>query len=406
MKIGIWGNELNAWVMGSMLAQCGNQIQFECELAEYHSLSEPGLKELITEQIEFGNITGEKEDIFTSEIHIFSYSANHKERAFSAAQQINQHSDLPTIVINQSNFGIGATEEIFSLLSSEKNHQVAYIPDNLPEGKALDFLRTLSSLIVGCDHQDASMQIQALMRPFMSDVHKILFMSPQEAEFAKFAVTGMLALRIGYINEIANLADVLGVDIEPIRHAMTMDSRISPEYLKPGCGFGGLNFQQYISDFADVLREERQSTLLNSVLQQNEIQKETTFRKLWRLFDGNLEGRTICVWGLSYKPNTSSIDNSPGVKLLDALISQGVQIKVHDPEALPNIKDKYQDQSLLSLFQDQYDALSGCDALIVMTDWRQYSSPDYTRMIKLMSGANIIDGRNILDKYHAKKSGF
>lgn len=406
MRISIWGDELNAWVMGAMLAQCGNHVQFDSELDQYENLSEPGLKDLIEEQIELGNISCKPGTEYNSEIHIFSYSATDKALAFAVAENINIKCKAPAIIINQSNFGIGATEKILSLLSTEQGHRVAYIPDNLPQGKALDYLRNLSSLIVGCDDQDAAMQVQALMRPFLSDSQKILFMSPQEAEFAKFAVTGMLALRIGYINELANLADTLKVDIEPIRHAMTMDSRISPEYLKPGCGFGGLNFQQYIADFAEVLQEERQSTLLYSVLQQNEAQKETPFRKLWRHFNGDLKGKTICIWGLSFKPNTSSIDNAPSIKVIDALLSQGVKIQAHDPAALLNIKQKYGINSSLHLFQNQYEALTDCDALIILTDWRQYSSPDYEEMKQLMSDTNIIDGRNILDKYHAQKSGF
>ena len=216
MRISIWGDELNAWVMGAMLAQCGNQVQFESELTEHESLTEPGLKQLISEQIEVGNIATNSESLLNSEIHIFSYTANNKEQAFSAAEALGSHCDSPAVIINQSNFGIGATEKILSLLSPEKGHRAAYIPDNLPQGKALDYLRNLSSLVVGCDDKDASMQIQALMRPFLSDAQKILFMSPQEAELAKFAVTGMLALRIGYINELANLADTLKIDIEPI----------------------------------------------------------------------------------------------------------------------------------------------------------------------------------------------
>jgi len=357
MKVCIWGDELIGWVSGAMLAQCGNQVCFaqadtQKSTPPKPAFSEPGLEKLIEDQEGLGRITfcnsnTTPECVQQADIHLFCFSANQKPQALKTAQKLSNIAKNSTILINQSNFGIGATEEIRTQLNSndqnskDQQHQVAYIADNLPDGKAIEYLRNLSSLTLGCNHASTAETIKALMRPFLLDPQKVVVMSPQEAEFAKFAVTGMLALRIGYINEIANLADQLGVDIEPIRHAMTLDSRISPEYLKPGCGFGGLNFPQYITGFADILHEERRSTLLQSVLEQNDRQKETPFRKLWRHFNGDMTGKTISIWGLSFKPNTASIDNAPSLSVIDALLSQGVTVKAHDPQAMDNLANLF-----------------------------------------------------------------
>lgn len=405
MKISIWGNELCAWVNAGMLAQQGNQVLLAQDSIPAAGFSEPELDELLHAQSDQGRLKMTNDtDIFDSEIHFFCFPANQKSQALAAAKKLMEQCSKPIVLINQGNFGVGATREIQEILG--QRHVAAYISDNLPEGKAIDHLRNLSSLTLGCDSTAATQTIRALMRPFLVDPQKVVVMSPQEAEFAKFAVTGMLALRIGYINELANLADQLGVDIEPIRHAMTMDSRISPEYLKPGCGFGGMNFPQYIAGLAEILQEERQSTLLNSVLENNEAQKETPFRKLWRYYKGELSGRVISIWGLSFKPNTTSIDNAPSLKVIDALLSQGAHVRAQDPAAAKNIAERYSDQPNLMICEDSYQALENSDALILLTEWREYSSPNFTTMKNLMNSPVIIDGRNLFDKQQAIDAGF
>lgn len=403
MNIAIWGNELNAWAMAAMLAECGNQVAMPQQSSP--PTSEPNLDKLLQKHTALHNIRFcDIADTLTADIHFFSFGADQKNQALDLAKDLGGQCPQNMILINQSNFGIGATEQLRAHLAPA--HQVAYIPDNVPEGRALNYLRNLPSLSLGCDHPESADKIRALMRPFLLDPQKVLIMSPQEAEFAKFAVTGMLALRIGYINELANLADKLAVDIEPIRHAMTLDSRISPEYLKPGCGFGGLNFPQYITGLAEILQEERRSTLLDSVLKQNDRQKETPFRKLWRHYKGRLEGKIISIWGLSFKPNTSSINNAPSLKVIDALLSQGVTIKAHDPEAMEHIASRYAGNKRIVLCDTNYEALDHSDGLIILTEWREYSTPDFTNMAERMNTAIIIDGRNLLDKCQAQNAGF
>lgn len=408
MKVAIWGNELNAWAMAAMLAEYGNQVIMTEQTERFAISSEPKLQELIERYVQSKSITlCHTEESPVADIHLFSFRANQKDQALALAKRLGKQSPSAFILLNQSNFGIGATQQLkVELAKSAPEHQVAYIPDNVPEGRAIDYLRNMPSLILGSDGATSSDTIRALMRPFMLDPQKVLVMSPQEAEFAKFAVTGMLALRIGYINELANLADQLGADIEHIRHAMTMDSRISPEYLKPGCGFGGQNFSQYITDLADVLKEERRSTLLHSVLENNERQKETPFRKLWRYVSGELEGKTISIWGLSFKPNTASIDNAPSLKIIEALLSQGARVQAHDPAANSRIDQKYAEQQNLQLFEDKYQALNNSDALMILTEWREYSTPDFLTMSEHMNAQIIIDGRNLLDKTQAVRAGF
>lgn len=231
-------------------------------------------------------------------------------------------------------------------------------------------------------------------------------MSSREAEFTKFAVTGMLAIRLGYVNELANLADQLGVDISVVQEGMGADSRIGAHYLSPGCGFGGQNFHAYVSKFSGIFQEQQQQSLLKAVVDENEVQKEVLFIKLWRYYDGDLAGKVIAIWGASFKPGAASIDNAPSLKIIDALISQGARVAVHDPEALPNLREHYGDEPLISYNANPMDAVIGADGLLLVTEWPLYWSPDYKKLLDELRSPLIIDGRNIFDKESMEQHGF
>ncbi|WP_211242671.1 UDP-glucose/GDP-mannose dehydrogenase family protein [Halopseudomonas bauzanensis] len=260
---------------------------------------------------------------------------------------------------------------------------------------------------MGADTPWASRLVAELLRPFNRRRDGIMHMRPREAEFTKLAINGMLATRLSYMNDMANLADSLDVDIERVRQGMGADTRIGEAYLYPGCGFGGLSFSRDVMSLASTLQHSGlQAQLLEEVLQINERQKESLFRKLWRHYDTQLEGRRVAIWGVAFKPESARIDNAPALKLIEALWAQGVQVHVHDPRALPALAEWAGERDDLVLHDDPYAAAAATDALMLVTEWKSYWSPDFTRLHAEMATPLLLDGRNIWDPGFVKRSGF
>jgi len=415
MKISIWGNELSAWTSAAALSECGNHIQIvtgkhtktSLYEHEFKVSNEPGLQTLLeSEQISGRFQQSTEQQALEATTHIIALNPDQYSEAEKIVSTLGEKHGSNLLIINQSNFGVGSSDKLQNLLNEELNQIICYIPDMLAEGSALQNFKWPETLIIGCQNDWAMLNIRALMRPFSQKLKQWMIMTRKEAEFTKFANTGMLALRLGYINEIANLADQLDVDIEVIREAMITDPRIGPHYLHPGCGFGGLHFQQYIEGLSELMSDNRNSKLLDTVLIENEKQKEQPFRKLWRHYQCNLKDKVITIWGLSFKPGTASIDNAPSLKVIEALLAQDCKIQMHDPEASSNIQSHFGKQKKLSYFDDCYSALKGSDALLLLTDWAEYWSPEYNKILNLMKQPLIIDGRNIFDKEMIQNMGF
>jgi UDPglucose 6-dehydrogenase len=232
-------------------------------------------------------------------------------------------------------------------------------------------------------------------------------MPRRAAELTKLAINGMLATRISYMNEIAGLADTLGVDVEHVREGMGADTRIGYEYLYPGCGFGGPSFSRDLMRLADVQSASgRHSALLDQVLDINEHKKETLFRKLWAHYHGRLEGKVVAIWGAAFKPGTARIDHAPVLTLLRALWAQGVRVRLHDPAAIEALRERLGEHPLLELFDgDPDEALEGADALMLVTEWKAYWNPDWPRLASRLAGKLLLDGRNIYDPTHVAGMG-
>ncbi|MCV6587965.1 MAG: UDP-glucose/GDP-mannose dehydrogenase family protein [Marinobacterium sp.] len=421
MKISIWGRELSAWVAGAALARAGNHIAF-CSLGEQALAddlivqSEPGLKELLLSQYNAGRIQFLEHDSFCSdcyenEVHWLAYGAGEYDQAVYLVQKLARTHTGQLLLINQSYFNLGATESLASYLDSKCGQFIACLPSTLSEGSALNDFLSPASFIAGCDQSQAFSHIRALLRPFMNNIKELQLMSAREAEFTKFAINGMLALRLGYINEMANLADSINVDIERVRDAMISDYRIGPHHLSPGCGFGGSVFSIYIRGLIEAFQHRQLPSILNTLIDENERQKELPFRKLWQHFACDVRGKTFTIWGASFKPLTANISNAPALKIIDALLAQGCSVRVHDPAALENLKSYYDCNKRgkvesLELCVDMYEALNNSSGLILATEWKQYFSPDYKELRKRMVVPLIIDGRNIYDREYLQDTGF
>ena len=407
MKIAVWGNELTAWSTAAALAETGNevllvshsQIKDPATLMGSSIRNEPGLHDLVCAEFEHKRMRlVQTRTAVGVQTHVLSMNPGEFDRAREVVEKLAAKHDGALLVINQSHFGVGATDQLQALLNPRKKQIVAYFAENISEGEALDRIRHPKSMIIGCNHKKAASLIQSLFRPFSSQLEHMFVMTPREAEFTKLSIIGMLALRIGYINELANLAEQLGVDIDVIRRGMGADPRIGRHHLFPGCGFGGNTFPQTLNSLAQLLSEKNESTLMQTVLQQNEKQKEWPFRKLWQHYECDIRGRKIAIWGASFKPGSASLDSAPSINVIDAVIAQQAEARVHDPEANENVHHRYHDNSYVKVINGKYDALKNADALLVLTEWPEYWSPDFELMKKQMKSPVIIDGRNIFSR--------
>ncbi|WP_290703285.1 nucleotide sugar dehydrogenase [Amphritea sp.] len=414
MKVKVYGADLTAWVAAACMARAGNDVQIEGPQSQLekplHDISalrdEPGLLDQIQLQMQTGRLKRTGAQDIEADIHWLALEHNEIEKAQNIIHILAKAVPENLLIVNQCNFGVGATDELQNILSEELNQAIVYIPSNLQDGKALQGFSQPNRITIGSENNWAITTTRALIKPFLQNIEHLLLMTSREAEFTKLAITGMLAIRIGYINELANLADQMDVDIETIREGMGADPRVGNHYLSPGCGFGGLSFNQNIARFSETFEKRGKDSLLKTVISENEIQKELLFKKLWQHYRCNLTDKTVSVWGASFKPGTASIDNAPSLKLIDALLAQGVHVKVHDPEALGNLLNHYHNETNISFCNNAYDAIKDSDALLLVTEWPEYWSPDYLKMLQDMHIPLIIDGRNIFDREALEMHGF
>lgn len=416
MRIILHGSELAAATAAAALSSVGHQVDWWphpdnpwSELAEADWLSrEPGVLEQIEASCQMGTLRLVESAQLTGDVDIawLALAPDQRGSAEYFVDIVAENQSSPLIVVNNSTFPVGQTEALEGLLRHAS--QVAVVlPDMLEEGRAWQVFTRPTRWLLGCEDDWAADQVRELLRAFNRRAELFQRMPRRAAELTKLAINGMLATRISYMNEVAGLADSLGVDVEHVRQGMGADTRIGYEYLYPGCGFGGPNFSRDLMRLADVqIATGRESNLLEQVLDINEHKKETLFRKLWAHFHGQLEGRTVAIWGAAFKPGTTRIDHAPVLTLLRALWAQGVHVRLHDPAALPTLSKMIGEHPLLTLCPDDpYAACEGADALMLVTEWKNYWNPDWRRLGEMLSAKLILDGRNIYDPVYVAARG-
>lgn len=422
MHLDVYGDTLTALVTAAALSSTGHVVTLRVPAGSVADeldagrmpFQEPGLEAMLDEQQRVGRLqTGSADDMPADRIEavFFALSPSAQPFAESVVDRLAARSEHSWLVVNQSNFPVGTTEVLQQRLRDGADpgvdRAVICMPEMLQEGAALSSFMRPAHILVGCDSGWAEVQIREILRPFNRVRDNMRLMRPREAEFTKLAINGMLATRLGFMNDMASLADALGVDIEEVRQGMGADPRIGEAYLYPGCGFGGLNFSRNVMSLASTLEASGVgSELLEQILLINERQKEVLFRKLWQHYRTDLKGKSVAIWGASFKPGTSRIDNAPSLKLLEALWAQGVAVRVHDPKALPSLQQRYGDRPDLVICDDLYEAARDCDALMLVTEWKDYWSPDFPRLRSLMRQPVLLDGRNVLDPGFVRSSGF
>jgi UDPglucose 6-dehydrogenase len=418
MRIDLFGDTLCAQVSAAALAQSGHRVRWYLPagrvadaLREGRVLyREPGLAELVARQCEEGRLhyQGLDEPAHDPASVVFlALQPGMFEQALEIVARLAR-SGACQLLVNQSTFPVGCSEKL-----QQRLHQagalapVVCLPDTLQEGMALQTFTRPNHILLGCEDRHAEAQMREILRPYNRRRDVIQVMKPREAEFTKLAISGMLATRLSYMNDMALLAEVLHVDIDMVRQGMGSDPRIGESYLYAGCGFGGPGFSSDVMTLTDTLRDKRIGTeLLSDVLRINERQKEVLFRKFWRHFNGDVKGRRATLWGAAFKPNTDRVDNGPALKLIEALWAQQVQVHVHDPLALPALRHWADGRGELFTHEDPYEALRDSDALMLVTEWKPYWSPDWDDLKAAMRTPLILDGRNIFDPASVRRHGF
>ena len=425
MKIAVIGTGYVGLVTGTCFADSGNEITCvdidEAKVAALNEgnvpIYEPGLEEMVRYNHSAGRLkftTDLASAVKPAEVIYLAVgtpqgddgSAN-LSALWAVVKGIAPHLSNDAVVVTKSTVPVGTNAKIYEMLQELTGREchVASNPEFLKEGAAIDDFEKPDRVVVGVRDQHSADVLRQLYEPFLRTDHPFLVMTPESAEMTKYVANALLATKISFINEMANLCERMGGDINDVRRGIGHDSRIGFAFLFPGVGYGGSCFPKDVRALSamstDLGLEPR---MLDAVDQINEAQKQVMIDKIETHFDGKLAGKTIAVWGLAFKPKTDDIREAPALVLIDYLLKQGATVQAHDPEAIPNVREIYGDK--VAFCESSSEALRGADALAIMTDWNAYKRRNWEDVTELMNSPTIFDGRNLYDTERMKTRGF
>lgn len=330
------------------------------------------------------------------------------------AQQIGQHLENEAVIIDKSTVPVGTADKVQQTIGEQLSSRgvdirfaVVSNPEFLKEGAAIaDFMRP-DRIVIGSEEAWAIELMRELYAPFNRNHDRILVMDVHSAELTKYAANAMLATKISFINEMSRIAEAVGADIEMVRHGIGADPRIGYHFIYAGCGYGGSCFPKDVKALSHTATEHGiDLNLIPSVTTVNDSQKGLLFQKISRFFNDDLHGKHIAVWGLAFKPNTDDLREAPAITLLEALWDANVKTTVYDPKAMDAMRHLYPTQPLLHYVEQPMQACNDADALVLVTDWREFNSPDFDVLRKTLKQAVIFDGRNLYNPKRMKAMGF
>lgn len=329
----------------------------------------------------------------------------------AVAKTFGQHINKYTILVTKSTVPVGTSQKIKQVVRAELAKRgcdvpfdVASNPEFLKEGAAIKDFMSPDRVVVGIESERAQKVMAKLYRPFLINNFRVFFMDIPSAEMAKYAANAMLATRISFMNDIANLCDLVGADVDMVRKGIGSDSRIGSKFLYPGCGYGGSCFPKDVKALAHTARENGYvMEIIEAVERVNNQQKSVVFNKL-RDALGTLEGKTIALWGLAFKPETDDMRDAPALVIIEKLLAAGATVKVYDPVATNECRRRIGDK--VTYAETLYEATEGADALALVTEWKLFRMPNWSELRRSMRNRVLIDGRNILDKAEAIEEGF
>ncbi|NND34082.1 MAG: UDP-glucose/GDP-mannose dehydrogenase family protein [Saprospiraceae bacterium] len=324
------------------------------------------------------------------------------------AEDLSHIIDKYTVVVDKSTVPVGTAEKVESILSKNlapELFDVVANPEFLREGAAIDDFLKPDRVVVGTTSPRARDKMQTLYNPFVRQGNPIIFMDQRSAEMTKYAANSYLAARISFMNEIANLCEMVGANVDQVRKGMGSDNRIGKRFLFPGIGYGGSCFPKDVKALSKTAHQASYDfKILDAVMAVNELQKQRLVRKMENYFTSGLLGKKIAIWGIAFKPNTDDIREAPALTIMQQLLEKGAQICAFDPEALENAKAEF--DGTVSFGEDQYEVLENADALCILTEWSVFRTPDFDQMKGLMKNPVIFDGRNLYETKPMQEMGF
>lgn len=425
MNIVMIGTGYVGLVTGTCLADSGNEVT--CVDIDENKIQrlrrgeipifEPGLSELVQMNVRSGRLRftiAAAECVPQAEIVFIAVGTPQSDDGSADLSGLWKVTDTlapllspETIVVIKSTVPVGTNRAVADRLRQLTGREVhvASNPEFLKEGCALADFNKPDRVVVGVTRPEVAARLEELYRPFLRTEHPFIVMNLESAEMTKYVANCLLATKISFINEMANLCDRVGADINHVRHGIGHDQRIGFAFLFPGVGYGGSCFPKDVRALVEVARRNQVSPrILEAVDDVNTAQKHVLFQKLEKFFGGDFSGKTIALWGLAFKPRTDDIREAPALVLINQLLSVGSQLRVHDPVAMENVRKIYADR--LQYCENQYDALHQADALAIVTEWQEFRTPNFPLMLRQLRRPVIFDGRNIYDPAHIQAHGF
>ncbi len=431
MNITIFGTGYVGLVTGTCLAEVGNDVLcMDIDQQKIDKLNqgiipiyEPGLEEMVKENHASGRLQFTTDAKAAVEHGLFQFIAvgtppdedgsADLQYVLAVAKAIAEHMTEYRIVVNKSTVPVGTADTVKTTImqaladrSVDIEFDVVSNPEFLKEGEAIDDFMKPDRIVIGTDNPRTTELLKALYAPFTRSHERIISMDVRSAELTKYAANAMLATKISFMNELSNLAERLGADIERVRDGIGSDSRVGYHFIYPGCGYGGSCFPKDVKALERAAKElGYQADLISAVESVNNRQKLVLLDKINKHYNGQLKGKTFALWGLSFKPKTDDMREAPSRVLLEALINAGATVQAYDPEALAEAKRIYGDKAGLTLCKTQSETLNNADALCVVTEWKNFWSPDFAQLKHKLKDGVIFDGRNLYDPKQLKAVG-
>ncbi|MEW8078687.1 MAG: UDP-glucose/GDP-mannose dehydrogenase family protein [Candidatus Thiodiazotropha endolucinida] len=432
MKVTVFGSGYVGLVTGACLAEVGNDVVCmdvdERKIAMLKQgeipIYEPGLEAMVERNAKAGRLHFTTDAAEAVAHGLFQFIAvgtppdedgsADLQYVLAVAASIAEHMDDYRVIVDKSTVPVGTADKVRECVNEalrahgkQVEFDVVSNPEFLKEGAALDDFMKPDRIIIGTDNPRTTELLRALYTPFNRNHDRLIAMDIRSAELTKYAANAILATKISFMNELSNLAERLGADIEQVRHGIGADSRIGYHFIYPGCGYGGSCFPKDVNALERTAREvDYDAQLLTAVEAVNHRQKRVLFDKISRHYSGELEGKTFALWGLSFKPNTDDMREASSRVLIEALWDAGAKVRAFDPEAMEECRRIYGEREDLVYCGDQESTLKGADALVVVTEWQVFRSPDFEQIKLALSEPVIFDGRNIYDPKRLKEAGF
>jgi UDPglucose 6-dehydrogenase len=425
MKIAIVGTGYVGLVTGTCFAETGNEVTcIDIDQSKVDRLSsgeitiyEPGLEKIFLRNLKEKRLnftTSLEEGIKDSKIIFLALPTPPGENGsadlkyvLGVAEELGKIMKEYAVIVDKSTVPVGTASKVHKAISKNAivEFDVVSNPEFLREGVAVDDFMKPDRVVVGVENDRAKKLMSELYSPFLRSGNPIIYMDLKSAELTKYAANSFLATKISFMNEIAQLCERMGADVDMVRLGIGSDARIGKRFLFPGIGYGGSCFPKDVQALVQSSLEANYDfSILNAVMQVNEKQKLHLIPKIKNYFNGNIKGKHFALWGLAFKPNTDDIREAPALYMIDELISCGATVCAFDPEAMKNVKQQLGDK--ISYAENQYETLLNADALIIATEWNEFRTPDFEKIIKSIKSKVIFDGRNLFDTASIKEMGF